>query len=80
MLRRLLSSLQRRLAAPAEHITVKGNPPFVEVLPSGNPIAVLENVTEAQDIAVAPGAVWEVPEKARAYLLDLLQGGASACT
>jgi hypothetical protein len=36
---------------------------------------VLENVTEAQDIAVQPGAVWEIPEKARAYLLDLLQGG-----
>jgi hypothetical protein len=32
-------------------------------------------VTEAQDIAVQPGAVWEIPEKARAYLLDLLQGG-----
>ncbi len=42
---------------------------------SGNPIAVLENVTEAQDIAVQPGAVWEIPEKAKAYLLDLLQGG-----
>jgi hypothetical protein len=42
---------------------------------SGNPIAVLENVTEARDIAVEPGAVWEIPEKARAYLLDLLQGG-----
>ena len=42
---------------------------------SGNPIAVLENVTEAHDIAVQPGAVWEVPEKAKAYLLDLLQGG-----
>ena len=42
---------------------------------SGNPVAVLENVTEAQDIAVQPGAVWELPEKARAYLLDLLQGG-----
>jgi len=41
---------------------------------SGNPIAVLENVTEAEDIAVQPGAVWELPEKARAYLLDLLQG------
>jgi hypothetical protein len=36
---------------------------------------VLENVTEAQDIAVQPGAVWELPERARAYLLDLLQGG-----
>ena len=42
---------------------------------SGNPIAVLEGVTGSQDIAVEPGAVWEVPEKARAYLLDLLQGG-----
>ncbi len=42
---------------------------------SGNPIAVLENVHEAQDIAVQPGAVWELPERARAYLLDLLQGG-----
>lgn len=42
---------------------------------SGNPIAVLENIEEAQDIAVQPGAVWTLPEKARAYLLDLLQGG-----
>ena len=42
---------------------------------SGNPIAVLENVTESTDIAVMPGAVWELPERARAYLLDLLQGG-----
>ncbi|MQC48333.1 MAG: phage portal protein [Chloroflexi bacterium] len=42
---------------------------------SGNPIAVLENVEEVRDIAVQPGAVWEVPERARAYLLDLLQGG-----
>ncbi len=42
---------------------------------SGNPIAVLENVDGAQDIAVQPGAVWELPERARAYLLDLLQGG-----
>jgi hypothetical protein len=42
---------------------------------SGNPIAVLENVTESTDIAVVPGAVWELPERARAYLLDLLQGG-----
>src|SRR5207244_1363710 len=37
--------------------------------------AVLENVTESTDIAVQPGAVWELPEKAKAYLLDLLQGG-----
>ena len=42
---------------------------------SGNPIAVLENVTESRDIAVQPGAVWELPERAKAYLLDLLQGG-----
>ena len=42
---------------------------------SGNPIAVLEGVSESSDIAVQPGAVWELPERARAYLLDLLQGG-----
>ena len=42
---------------------------------SGNPIAVLENIENAHDIAVQPGAVWEIPERAKAYLLDLLQGG-----
>ncbi|HEY5475219.1 MAG TPA: phage portal protein, partial [Tepidiformaceae bacterium] len=42
---------------------------------SGNPIAVLEGINDSRDIAVEPGAVWEVPERARAYLLDLLQGG-----
>ena len=42
---------------------------------SGNPIAVLENIEESDDIAVSPGAVWNVPESAKAYLLDLLQGG-----
>ena len=42
---------------------------------SGNPIAVLEGVEESRDIAVEPGAVWELPEQAKAYLLDLLQGG-----
>lgn len=42
---------------------------------SGNPIAVLENVEDSQDIAVQPNAVWNVPEGAKAYLLDLLQGG-----
>ncbi len=42
---------------------------------SGNPIAVLENVEQSEDIAVSPGAVWNVPEDAKAYLLDLLQGG-----
>lgn len=42
---------------------------------SGNPIAVLENVGSAEDIKVQPGAVWAIPEDAKAYLLDLLQGG-----
>ena len=42
---------------------------------SGNPIAVLEGVQGSQDIAVEPGAVWEVPENAKAYLLYLLRGG-----
>jgi hypothetical protein len=42
---------------------------------SGNPIAVLENIASAEDIKVQPGAVWTIPEDAKAYLLDLLQGG-----
>jgi SPP1 Gp6-like portal protein len=42
---------------------------------SGNPIAVLEGISEAKDIAVEPGAVWELPEGAKAYLLDLLSHG-----
>ena len=42
---------------------------------SGNPIAVLQNVEEGKDITVDPGAIWNVPEDAKAYLLDLLQGG-----
>lgn len=42
---------------------------------SGAPIAVLENVDHAEGIAVGPGALWELPEGAKAYLLDLLSGG-----
>jgi hypothetical protein len=42
---------------------------------SGAPIAVLENVDGSEGINVGPGAKWELPEGARAYLLDLLQGG-----
>ena len=42
---------------------------------SGNPIAVLEGVESSEDIKVQPGAVWTLPEDAKAYLLDLLQGG-----
>ena len=42
---------------------------------SGAPIAVLENVDGSEGINVGPGAKWELPEGAKAYLLDLLQGG-----
>ncbi len=42
---------------------------------SGNPIAVLENVTDSTGIKVGPGRLWELPRDARAYLLDLLSGG-----
>jgi hypothetical protein len=42
---------------------------------SGNPIAVLENIASVEDIKVQPGALWTIPEDAKAYLLDLLQGG-----
>jgi hypothetical protein len=42
---------------------------------SGAPIAVLENVDGSEGITVGPGAKWELPEGAKAYLLDLLQGG-----
>jgi len=42
---------------------------------SGNPIAVLEGVESAEDIKVQPGALWTIPEDAKAYLLDLLAGG-----
>ncbi len=42
---------------------------------SGNPIAVLEGVESAEEIKVQPGALWTIPEDAKAYLLDLLAGG-----
>ncbi|HEU0164053.1 MAG TPA: phage portal protein, partial [Thermomicrobiales bacterium] len=42
---------------------------------SGAPIAVLENVDGSEGISVGPGAKWELPEGAKAYLLDLLEGG-----
>jgi hypothetical protein len=42
---------------------------------SGNPIAVLENIDSADEIKVQPGALWQLPQDAKAYLLDLLQGG-----
>src|SRR3972149_5326257 len=39
---------------------------------SGNPIAALEGVGQPTDIAVEPGAIWDLPERSKAYLLDLL--------
>lgn len=42
---------------------------------SGNPITVLENVTGASNIRADEGAVWEIPEGSKAYLLDMLSGG-----
>jgi hypothetical protein len=42
---------------------------------SGSPVTVLENVTGQAGVTVAPGAVWEIPEDAKAYVLNLLEGG-----
>lgn len=42
---------------------------------SGAPVAVLANVEGSDGIVMEPGATWELPEKAEAYLLDLLAGG-----
>lgn len=42
---------------------------------SGYPIAVLENVDGSENIKVGPGQKWELPEDAKAYLLDLLEHG-----
>lgn len=42
---------------------------------SGAPIAVFENVQGLVNIHTKPGARWELPQDAKAYLLDLLAGG-----
>ena len=42
---------------------------------SGNPIAVLENVSDSNDLVVEPGAIWEMPEQSKAYIIDFLKGG-----
>ncbi|HZU77100.1 MAG TPA: phage portal protein, partial [Dehalococcoidia bacterium] len=42
---------------------------------SGNPITVLEGVTDSKDIAVEPGSVWEMPPGTKAYLLSLVEHG-----
>jgi len=47
---------------------------------SGNPITVLEGVSESKDVAIEPGAIWEMPPGTKAYLLSLVEHAASACT
>jgi hypothetical protein len=42
---------------------------------AGYPITVLENVTGSDGIRAEPGAIWELPEDSKAYLLDMLGGG-----
>lgn len=42
---------------------------------AGYPITVLENVTGSDDIRAEAGAIWELPEDSRAYLLDMLGNG-----
>ncbi|HMM49082.1 MAG TPA: phage portal protein [Miltoncostaeaceae bacterium] len=43
---------------------------------SGMPVAVIENVDAGgESLQMRPGAKWELPENAKAYLLDLLAGG-----
>lgn len=42
---------------------------------SGYPITVLENVDKVEGIRAEAGAVWELPEDSKAYLLDMLQSG-----
>jgi hypothetical protein len=56
--------LNRRLSVVARILQV-----------SGNPIAVLDNVTGSDGIRADEGAVWELPEGSRAYLLDMLASG-----
>ncbi len=42
---------------------------------AGYPITVLENVDGVSDLHLQPGAIWQLPEDSRAYLIDMLQGG-----
>ncbi len=42
---------------------------------AGYPITVLENVTGSDGIRAEAGAIWELPEDSRAYLLDMLGNG-----
>jgi hypothetical protein len=40
---------------------------------SGNPVLVLQNVEDAQGMRVGPGAIWTLPDGAKAELLELLK-------
>ena len=42
---------------------------------SGNPIAILEGVDKVAGIEATPGAIWAVPQGAKADVLDLLKHG-----
>jgi hypothetical protein len=42
---------------------------------SGNPVLVLENVDSAESIRVGPGAIWTLPQDAKASLLEMLKDG-----
>ncbi len=42
---------------------------------SGNPITILEGITDSKDIAIEPGAIWEMPPGTKAYLLSLVEHG-----
>lgn len=44
---------------------------------AGYPITVLENVTGSDGIRAEAGAIWELPEDSKAYLLDMLGSGVS---
>lgn len=44
-----------------------------EVMRLASSIVVLQGVDEGTDIAVRPGAVWELPDDAQAYVLDLIR-------
>lgn len=42
---------------------------------SGAPIVVVENAANTDALRVGPGQMWDLPEKSKAYLLDMMSGG-----
>lgn len=42
---------------------------------TGAPVTVIEGVTDSSNIKIGPGAKWDLPEKAKAYVLNLLEQG-----